>query len=100
MKTSLTQSMQSLRRKALQAALRNLNLHIFKSKATDREIQEFVATQLDIHPGVIRCWLKNDGVPREYVAEMLKLLNRNSVWSRHQIYPTRAVAANYMECEL
>ncbi|MCG7586849.1 hypothetical protein [Photobacterium sp. OFAV2-7] len=100
MKTSLSQALQELRRKALQAALRNLNLHIFRSKATDKELLEYVADYLGVQPGVIRCWLRHEGVPREHVPDMLKLLNKHSVWSRHQIHPTRAIAANYLGGQL
>lgn len=97
---SLTEVMYDLRCKALAAALRNLNHHVFGSRATDREIHEYVANHLGIHPGVIRCWLRHEGVPREHVADMLTLLNQHSVWGRHQIHPTRAIAANYLGGQL
>ncbi|WP_120510938.1 hypothetical protein [Photobacterium salinisoli] len=96
MSKSLSAIVVELRRAALHAALRNINLHVFDSRATERELHEYVARELGQYPGLIRCWTRHEGVPREFVSDMLAILNRHSVWARHQLYPNKAIAAQYL----
>ncbi|SIO94683.1 hypothetical protein [Vibrio spartinae] len=88
----MAQTLSMLRRKALKAALRNINLHLFNNKASEQQVIEFVALRLEVTPGIILLWKVNGGVPTEYVQPFLNILNEHSVWTCYQIRPNKRVA--------
>ncbi len=96
MKT-LNETVQEMRRNALAAAIRNINVHEFSGKASSARVMEYVAEHLKIEPYTVRLWSIGDGVPEYYVKEMLVLLNRHSIWCKHQLFPSERLALAYME---
>ncbi|MDA0109038.1 hypothetical protein OH456_12790 [Vibrio sp. La 4.2.2] len=86
-----------MRRNALAAAMRNINLHVFKGRASTMRMAEYVAERLNVRPTDIRLWLTSGGVPEQHAEQLLEVLNENSVWRRHQILPSKRLATNYME---
>ena len=96
MSNLITETLVRLRRDALLAALRNINLHVFKSRGTDKQVIEYVAIRLKVYPTDIQLWKKSDGVPRAYVSELLKVLNEHSVWAYHQLRPSQTIAAYHV----
>ncbi|EGQ7702637.1 hypothetical protein ACTWNB_000270 [Vibrio cholerae] len=93
---TLDEALVTMRRNALSAALRNVNLHRFSSKGSSREVTEYVAERLGVYPGDIRLWLISDGVPECYLDTFLSMLNEHSVWARYQLRPTRKLASWYL----
>ncbi|MEI8634695.1 hypothetical protein P4S72_27020 [Vibrio sp. PP-XX7] len=96
----MTQTLNKLRRSALKAALRNINLHLFNNQASEQQVIEFVALRLGITPGIIMLWKVNGGVPSGYVQPFLNILNEHSVWVSYQLRPNKRVALIYLgECD-
>ncbi len=96
-KTTLRETLNRMRRRALAAAIRNINVNMFAGKASTAKVIGYIAQHLHVPPQTIRLWMIGEGVPEYYVREMLELLNQNSVWSRHQLFPSERLALAYME---
>ncbi|HAS63199.1 MAG TPA: hypothetical protein DCS35_11900 [Vibrio sp.] len=96
-KQTLEEMVKHMRRSALAAAMRNINLHVFSGRASSMRMSEYVAERLCVRPTDIRLWLISDGVPERYVDDLLSVLNENSVWRRHQILPSARLVQGYME---
>ena len=94
---TLQEKVNSMRKAALDAAMRNINLHVFAGRASSARVTEYVAERLRIRPTVLRLWLVSEGVPEAYVDDMLEILNEHSVWRRHQLFPSERLAKRYME---
>ncbi|WP_337162703.1 hypothetical protein [Vibrio fluvialis] len=95
--SELRERVKTMRRSAMAAALRNINLHVFKSKASAKQLNEYVANRLAVEPIEVRLWLIGEGVPEGHVAGLLAVLNENSVWARHQLLPSERLAKVYEE---
>ncbi|MBD0786702.1 hypothetical protein HUO09_10110 [Vibrio sp. Y2-5] len=95
--STLREVLVSMRRNALAAAIRNINVHVFSGKGSSKQLAEYVAGRLNVEPYIIRLWLSGEGVPAHYVKEMLVILNEHSVWGKHQIFPSERLAKAYME---
>ncbi|EGQ9843719.1 hypothetical protein FYU92_06470 [Vibrio cholerae] len=93
----LQEAAMDMRRKALAAALRNINLHVFGGRANSKRLEEYVAERMKLRPIDIRLWCSGDGVPEAYIDEFLSLLNENSVWCKHQIRPSQKLVEACME---
>ena len=89
--------LKDMRRKALAAAIRNVNLHHFQGKANARRMAEYVAERLGVYPTDVKNWLVSDGVPERHVEPLLAVLNEHSVWGRHQLFPSKKLAEGYLE---
>lgn len=94
---TLNETVQEMRRNALSAAIRNINVNEFGGKASTVRLMEYVAEHLNVQPYTVRLWMIGDGIPEYYVKEMLELLNRHSVWRKHQLFPSERLALAYME---
>ncbi len=95
--TTLHEVLKQMRRNALAAAIRNINVNVFAGKASSKQLAEYIAQRLGVEPYMIRLWLCDEGVPAYYVKEMLAILNEYSVWGKHQIFPSERLARAYME---
>ncbi len=96
-KQTVEEMVLQMRRKALAAAMRNINLHVFSGRASSIRMAEYLAERLNVKPTDIRLWLTSCGVPEQYANQLLDVLNENSVWRRHQILPSKRLAQNYLE---
>ncbi|GEM_PF-2883757 len=94
---TLNEMVREMRRNALSAAVRNINVNVFSGKGSTIQVMEYVAKHLNIQPYTVRLWMIGDGVPEYYVKEMLALLNQHSVWCKHQLFPSERLACSYME---
>jgi len=94
---TLDETVRDMRRSALSAAIRNINVNEFSGKASTVQLMEYVAEHLKVQPYTVRLWMIGDGIPEYYVKEMLELLNRHSVWCKHQLFPSERLARAYME---
>ncbi len=94
---TLEEMVSQMRRNALAAAMRNINLHVFNGRASALRMAEYVASRLGARPTDVRLWLSSQGVPECYADKLLSVLNEHSVWRRHQILPSERLAKSYME---
>ncbi|KFA98762.1 hypothetical protein [Vibrio sp. ER1A] len=92
----ICEAQKALRQSAVNAALRNINIHVFGGKASEKVVIEYVAGRLRLQPTDIKLWQVSNGVPKPYVADFLVILNEHSVWRMHQLRPTRHIAAHYV----
>lgn len=68
----IRERVKNMRRNAMSAAFRNINLHVFNGKATIHQITEYVAERLAVEAIDVRLWQIGDGIPEKHVEGLLK----------------------------